>query len=66
MTRHEAEQAIAADLDLCDLGMAMTKGATRRKYVAHRTACMAQIRQWNVEDGLGEMTAAEILAELTA
>ena len=66
MARHEAEQAIAADLDLCDLGMAMTKGATRRKYVAHRAACMEQIRRWNVEDGLGEMTAAEILAELTA
>lgn len=66
MTRHDAEQAIAADLNICDLGMAMTKGATRRKYVAHRAACMAQIRQWNVEDGLGEMTAAEILAELTA
>ena len=66
MTRHEAEQAIAADLNLCDLGMAMTKGATHRKYVAHRAACMEQIRQWNVEDGLGEMTAAEILAALTA
>lgn len=62
MTR---EQAIAADLDLCDLGQALTKGATRAKFTRQRKACFAEIKRMNQEDGLGNMTDDELLAELT-
>lgn len=66
MTRHETEQAIAADLALCDMGLALTKGATRRKFVKHRKACIEAIREMNKQDGLDEMTLDEIFAELEA
>lgn len=62
--RRAEEEALAADLDLCDLGLALTKGATKRKFAKHRKACLAQISQWNREDGLEEMTLDEIMAEL--
>jgi len=58
------EQAIAADLDLCDLGIALTKGAARRKFIKHRKACFAEIQRQNKADGLDKMTDAEILAAL--
>lgn len=60
------EQAIAHDLDLCELGMALTKGKRRSAYVNHRKACMAAIREMNVSDGLDKITADELLAELLA
>lgn len=60
------EQQIGKDLDLCDLGMAFTKGKLRARYVAHRKACMAAIREMNRADGLDKLTNAELLAELTA
>jgi hypothetical protein len=62
--RAAQEQALFADLDLCDLGMALTKGAARRKFVKHKKACLAQLARWNKEDGLEELTLDEILAEL--
>ncbi len=64
MTRDGTFKAIAADLELCDLGIALTKGATRRKYIAHRKACYAEIKRLNKLDGLGKMTADELAAEL--
>lgn len=60
------EKAIGHDLELCDLGMALTTGKRRRQYAAHRKACMAAIKEMNVADGLDSMTDDEILAELMA
>jgi len=64
MTRHEQEQAIAHDLALCDLGIALATGKLRKRYVAHRKACMDQIKAWNKEDGYSDMSLDDILAEL--
>ena len=64
--RAKLEQAIAHDLTACELGMALTRGATRRKYAAHRKACMAQIAAWNREDGTDNMSDDELLAALAA
>ena len=58
--------AIAKDLDACDLGLALTKGKMRARYAAHRKSCMAAIKEANVRDGLGGMTDEELLAELGA
>ena len=60
----KAEKAIAADLDLCDLGLVLTKGKRRRRFAEHRRACFAAIKQMNAADGLDKLTDAEILAEL--
>ncbi len=64
MTRDETFEAIAADLDLCDIGMALTKGAARRKFVKHRKACIAEIARLNKEDGLADMTIDEIMKDM--
>ena len=61
-----AEQAIAHDLDLCDVGMALTKGARRRGYAAHRKTCFAAIREMNRAEGLDKISDDELLAELLA
>jgi hypothetical protein len=45
MTKEEMLDAIARDLELCDIGEALTKGATRRRYCQHRKACMAAIAE---------------------
>ena len=58
------EQQIAADLNACDLGLALTKGKTRRIYAEHRKACFAAIKEMNKADGLDGMTDDELLAEL--
>jgi len=65
MTRHDDEQAIAADLAACDLIDAYGTAASKRQSRKHRAACMAQIRAWNAEDGLADMSAADLAAELT-
>jgi hypothetical protein len=59
------EQAIAADLDLCDLGEALTTGRRRTQFRKHRKACFAAIHQMNIDDGFAALTDDEILAELT-
>ena len=58
--------AIAQDLDLCDAGLLLTKGKVRAKYVKHRKACMAAIKEANRADGLDKMSDDELLAELGA
>lgn len=58
------EQKIAADLNTCDLGMALTKGKTRKVYAQHRKACFAEIAAMNEADGLSSMSDDELLAEL--
>lgn len=66
MTRHQQEQQIAADLNL--IAMIEFAGDRNAKRVAkaQRKAIQAQIKAWNAEDGLSDMTDAELLAELTA
>lgn len=64
--REAAEQAIAADLALCDLGLALTKGKARTAFRRQREACFAQIAAWNAEDGFAGLTDAELVAELFA
>lgn len=66
MTRHETEQAIALDLAAIDTALYFAKGAARRPLLAHKRACMAQIKAWNREDQIDNMTADELLAELMA
>jgi hypothetical protein len=64
MTRNEELNALARDLAKCDLGLAMTKGKLRKRYAAHRAACMARI---NELDPVGPgMTDEELLRELQA
>ena len=62
--RSDLEAAIGRDLQVCDVGLALTKGKTRRRYAQHRKACMQQIAAWNIQDGLDKMTDDELLAEL--
>lgn len=59
-------QSIAHDLDLCEAGILLTKGATRRKYKAHRKACFDAIAEANRADGLDKLTDEQLLAELLA
>lgn len=66
MSRTKLEQALAHDLTACEIGMALTKGKLRKRYAAHRKACMAQIAEWNRQDGTDSMTDDELLAALTA
>lgn len=62
---HEATfQAMAADLALCDAGLLLTKGPTRRKYAHHRATIFAAIKAMNKADGLDTLTDDELLAEL--
>ena len=58
------EQQIAADLNACDIGMALTNGKTRRVYAQHRKACFAEIAEMNKADGLGDMSDDDLLDEL--
>ena len=57
-------QAIARDLEACDIGMAMTKGKTRARYAAHAKACYAAIKADNKALGLDKISDADLLAEL--
>ena len=66
MNRHATEQAIAHDLDAISTALFFAKGAARRPLLAHKRACMAQIKAWNTEDGLDGLTHDELLAELAA
>lgn len=65
MTRQDQEQAIARDLELCDMIAAFGDRSSKRKANAHRKVCMAQIKAWNAEDGI-DLSDAELLAELLA
>lgn len=56
--------AIAKDLDTCDIMMAIGNAKTRKTAKAHRKACMEAIRAANVADGLNVMSDDELLEEL--
>jgi len=64
MTRHETEQAIAKDLEAIDVALYFAKGAARKPLLAHKRHCMAQIKAWNREDEIDNMTVDELLEEL--
>lgn len=64
MTRHQAEQAIAAALALIDLIEALGDRKAKAKARKHRKACMDQIKAWNREDGSDQISDDELLAEL--
>lgn len=66
MSRHQQEQQIAADLNLIAMIEFAGDKSAKRAAKAQRKAIQAQIKAWNVEDGLADMTDAEILAELMA
>lgn len=57
-------EAIARDLELCDLGEVLTKGKERRQFAQHRARCHAFIREANKRDGLDQMSVDEIEKEL--
>lgn len=60
--------ALATDLDLCDVGLALTKGKLRRRYAMHRKACMdalkADTEARKAAGLIPDMTDDELLAEL--
>lgn len=64
MTRHEQEQAIAADLALCDMIDAFGTRKAKRQAKAQRQAIQAQIKAWIVEDGLADVSLDDLRNEL--
>lgn len=64
MDRTATEQAIARDLELCDLGLALTKGAARRRFKEQRKVCMDAIKVMNKAGGLDTLSDDELLAAL--
>jgi hypothetical protein len=60
------ERQIAADLDLIDLVFAIGSKSAKRKALAHRKACFAEIKKMNDAENLGEMSNEELLAQLLA
>jgi len=64
MTRHQAEQAIARDLDAIALIEAFGDRKAKAKARKQRKACMAEIAAWNKADGLDQISDAELLADL--
>lgn len=61
-----ALNAIARDLEKCDLLEAFGSKKDKAKARKHRKICMKAIKEANIQDGLDKMTAEELLAELTA
>ena len=64
MNRKIEEQAIARDLELCDIIAALGSRSAKAKARKHRKACMAQIKAWNKADGLDQISTEELMAEL--
>lgn len=66
MTRHEQEQKIARDLNLIAMIEFAGDRNAKRAAKAQRKAIQAQIKAWNEEDGVSDMSAEDLLAELMA
>lgn len=64
MTRHEQEQQIAADLALCDMIDAFGTRKAKRQANAQRQAIQAQIKAWNIEDGIADISLDDLREEL--
>lgn len=63
-SRHDQEQAIARDLERCELAEALGDRKTRSRAGRHRKACFEAIHEMNVADGIDGMTDEELLAAL--
>jgi hypothetical protein len=59
------ETAIGRDLERCDLGIALTRGRLRQRYLRHRAACYRALADMNKADFARPLTDDEILAALT-
>ena len=57
-------EKIARDIELCELGIALTKGTMKARFVKHRKACMDRIREQNRIDGLDSLSPDDIAREL--
>lgn len=66
MNRQAAEQQIAADLGLIDMIEAFGATSAKRAARKQRKAIMAQVKAWNEEDGLADMSADDLMRELMA
>ncbi|OYV54527.1 MAG: hypothetical protein B7Z76_14220 [Acidiphilium sp. 20-67-58] len=64
MANEKALTAIAADLDLCDLGLVLTTGSRRRTFASHRKACFDALKAMNAAEGLDQISDDDLLAEL--
>jgi len=64
MARHQQEQQIASDLNLIAMIEFAGDRNAKRAAKAQRKAIQAQIKAWNAEDGLADMSDEEILREL--
>jgi hypothetical protein len=64
--RQAAEQQIAADMNLIGMIEAFGSASAKRAARKQRKAVMAQIKAWNIEDGLADISDADLIAELTA
>jgi hypothetical protein len=58
--------AIANDLDKIDLIFAIGSKSAKRKAMAHRKACFAEIKKMNAADKFAAMSDEELLAHLFA
>jgi hypothetical protein len=58
------EQQIAKDLEKIDLILAIGTKSQKRKAMAHRKACFAEIKRMNEADGLQQITDEKLLAAL--
>ena len=65
VTDHTLENAIAADLERCDVMLAIGSKAMKKAARTHREKCFEAIRAANRADGLDNgQTDEELLAEL--
>lgn len=63
---HSTEQAIAHDLNRCDVMQAIGSRGMKSQATKHRKACFAAIREMNEADGMNvAMTDEQLLNELT-
>ena len=58
--------AIATDLEICDMVQALGERKAKRKALAHRKACFDAIADANRADGLDNISDDDLLAELFA
>lgn len=66
MTRQQQEQQIASDLNLIAMIEFAGDRSAKRAAKAQRKAINAQIKAWNKEDGIADLSDADLLAELMA
>jgi hypothetical protein len=58
------ERQISSDLDKIDLVLAIGSKSAKRKAMAHRKACFAELKKMSIKDGTAGLSDEEILAQL--